>query len=101
MRRTALAAISILWVLALVPTVAAQGQPDSGVRGTVLDTTCETACQPECPPPPSCRAAVVPCPQAGGAGASIVCPLLRVPDVCTEAATGCPPPPIELPEFPP
>jgi hypothetical protein len=40
---------------------------------------------------------VVPCPQA--AGASIVCPLLRAPDFCTQA--GCPPPPIELPDYPP
>jgi hypothetical protein len=26
---------------------------------------------------------------------------LRAPQVCAQAATGCPPPPIELPDFPP
>lgn len=91
--------VLVLVVLAALPALAqAQSHPSSGVRGTVLDTTCETGCQPPCPPPPTCREAAVgvPCPQAG---ASIVCPMLRVPSVCTQ--TGCPPPPIELPEFPP
>jgi hypothetical protein len=99
MRRTTLAAIAVLLALALPSTAAAaQAKPSSGVRGTVLDTTCETGCQPECPPPPTCRAAaVVPCPQ--GASASIVCPLLQAPEFCTQA--GCPPPPTETPDFPP
>ena len=66
----------------------------------MLDTPCATGCLPECPPPPSCRPdVVVPCPQA--AGASIVCPLLRAPDFCTQAPAGCPPPPIEIPDYPP
>lgn len=99
MRRRVIAAAAVVLALALVPALA-QAQPDSGVRGTVLDTTCETGCMPECPPPPVCRAAgVVPCPQ--GAAAAIVCPLLRTPDLCTQAAAGCPPPPIETPDFPP
>ena len=67
----------------------------------MLDTTCETGCQPSCPPPPSCRAAAVTCPQPQAAGASIACPLLRAPAVCTQAPAGCPPPPTELPDFPP
>src|SRR4051812_42717945 len=104
MRQGSIAAVALLvgllGAVALMPSAAAaQAKPDSGVRGTVLDATCETKCEPQCPPPPSCRAvAVVPCPQAG---ASIVCPLLRMPAVCTLAAGGCPPPPVELPEFPP
>ncbi len=97
MRRMALSALAVLLTLGLV-SPAAQAKPPSGVEGTVLDTTCEAGCQPECPPPPSCRAAKVACPQPG-AGASIVCPLHRAPLVCTEA--GCPPPPVETPEFPP
>lgn len=103
MRRTALGAVAVLLALAVAPpATSAQAPPQSGVRGTVLDTTCETACEPECPPPPSCRAAAaVPCPQPGGAGAAIVCPLFRAPEACTQAAAGCPPPPVELPEFPP
>lgn len=103
MRRSTISAVAVFVALALLPAAAsAQAKPDSGVRGTVLDTTCEAVCQPPCPPPPSCRAAeVVPCPLPDAAGASIVCPLLRAPEVCTQAATGCPPPPIELPDFPP
>jgi hypothetical protein len=100
MRRSWVAAVSVLVALAVAPAMVPAAQPSSGVRGTVLDTTCETGCEPECPPPPSCRAtAVVPCPQ--GASTSIVCPLLRAPDVCTQATAGCPPPPVETPDFPP
>ncbi len=102
MRRALVAAISVLAALTLLSAAApvpAQAAPDSGVQGTVLDTTC---CQPPCPPPPSCRVdAVVPCPLPNGAGASIICPQLRAPDFCTQAQAGCPPPPIETPDFPP
>ncbi|HEY1854492.1 MAG TPA: hypothetical protein VGG40_07880 [Solirubrobacterales bacterium] len=102
MRRVTLAAISVLLALALVPALVlakpgSGARPGSGVRGTVLDTTCETGCVPECPPPPSCRRVEVACPQQ--AGASIVCPLHPRPLVCTQA--GCPPPPVETPDFPP
>jgi len=100
MKRMWVAAVSAFLALALAPALA-RGAPDSGVRGAVLDTTCETGCVPPCPPPPSCRAAV-PCPLPQGAGASIVCPLQRpAPLLCTQAAVGCPPPPVELPEYPP
>jgi hypothetical protein len=97
MRRAWVAAISALLALAVLPAAASAAQPPSGVRGTVLDATCETGCVPECPPPPSCREAAIPCPLR--AGAAIVCPLQRpVPTVCTKA--GCPPPPVETPAYP-
>lgn len=84
MRRGLIVVAAALVALALVPALA-QAKPDSGVRGTVLDTTCETGCLPPCP---------------RGAGASIVCPLQSpAPLVCT--AAGCPPPPVETPEYPP
>jgi hypothetical protein len=82
--------------LALVFVPAALAQPNSGLRGTVLDTTCSVGCGVECPPPPSCRGAQICAPMAG---ASIVCPLQPrpAPLACTQA--GCPEPP--LVEYPP
>jgi hypothetical protein len=66
-------------------------QPSSGVRGTVLDTTCASGCEAECPPPPVCRGPHA-CTQR-----VIACPLSRSQLrseslVCTQA--GCPGPPI-------
>jgi hypothetical protein len=94
MRRGLIAAVIVLGTLALVPAAQA-GQPGSGVRGTVLDTTCAVGCEVECPPPPVCRG-----PHACTTG-RIVCPLSqqekRAPQVCTQA--GCPGPPIV--EYPP
>jgi hypothetical protein len=84
MRRGALVAVLLA---ALVWAASAQAaQPSSGVRGTVLDTTCASGCQAECPPPPVCRG-----PHAC-TGRLIVCPLNRSPLICTQA--GCPGPPI-------
>ncbi len=90
MRRGALVAMVLA---ALVWVSAAQAQPSSGVRGTVLDTTCASGCQAECPPPPVCRG-----PHACTARL-IACPLDRSFSesrseslVCTQA--GCPGPPI-------
>jgi hypothetical protein len=92
MRRGSIATVLILVALALLPA-AAGAQASSGVRGTVLDTTCATGCEEECAPPPVCRVGLV-CAQ--GAGASIVCPLSQRsgagPLFCTQA--GCPGPPI-------
>ncbi len=66
-------------------------QPSSGVRGTVLDTSCASGCEAECPPPPVCRGPHA-CTQR-----VIACPLSRSQLqseslVCTQA--GCPGPPI-------
>jgi hypothetical protein len=95
MRRGLVAAVLALLALALVPALVL-AKPSSGVHGTVLDTTCGAGCEVECPPPPACRGPQVCAPQAG---TSIVCPLhSRAPLVCTEA--GCPPPPVETPEYP-
>jgi hypothetical protein len=72
MRRGLIALALVLASLALVP--AAQGAPpSSGVRGSVLDTSCIAGCEVGCPPPPVCRARLV-CAQPQ---ARIVCPLTQ------------------------
>jgi hypothetical protein len=94
MRRGLIAVLASLGALATVPAALA-AQPSSGVRGSVLDTTCIAGCEVECPPPPTCT------PQAcTGVGHRFVCPLsshrppkrATVPEVCTQA--GCPGPPV-------
>jgi hypothetical protein len=72
MRRGLIALLALFGVFALAPTAQA-AEPSSGVRGSVLDTTCIVGCASECPPPPVCRA-TQPCvePQA-----RIVCPLAQ------------------------
>ncbi|MBA3866469.1 MAG: hypothetical protein H0X42_09030 [Solirubrobacterales bacterium] len=74
MRRAAPRAVTLLLAAALLLICSASaGASSSGIRGTVLDATCETGCEVPCPPPPSCRAERI-CLQPGPA---IVCPQRR------------------------
>jgi hypothetical protein len=92
MRGRLIALVGLLGALTLVPSTAL-AQRSSGVRGTVLDTTCSAGCGVECPPPPSCREGFA-CPQA--AAAAIACPLQPQARaiVCVQA-------PCEPAEYPP
>jgi hypothetical protein len=80
MRRAGLGLV--LLVALLLPASAAAGQ--SGVSGSLYDTTCGDGCLPSCPPP--CRATDVICAQRQEA---IVCPQARAKAaICLPAGCG-------------
>jgi hypothetical protein len=72
----------MLLVALALPTAAAAGQ--SGVSGSLYDTTCGDGCLPSCPPP--CRVSDVICAQRQEA---IVCPQARAkPAICLPGGCG-------------
>jgi hypothetical protein len=80
MRRVGLGLI-VLIALAL-PATAAAGQ--SGISGSLYDTTCGDGCLPTCPPP--CRAGELICLRGRE---TIVCPQARVrPAICLPSGCG-------------
>jgi hypothetical protein len=80
-------------VVLVLPATAAAGQ--SGVSGTLYDTTCGSGCATPCPPP--CRAAQIIC--APVTQRAIVCPEARrtssEPTICLSVGCGVEYPPYE------